>query len=243
MNPHASLDKCLAFLDCQLEPKSTPAPRAAPLPYRAVTLSRQKGSGGHVVAEKLAEFLQANAPSRARPWTIFDRNLVEKVLEDHHLPKRLAQFMPEDHISEISDAMDELFGLHPSSWTLVEKTAETILRLADLGNVILIGRGSSLVTSSLPHVLHVRLVASLERRAECLQESENISNKAAIELIRREDRGRARYLSKHYDADINDPLLYHLIINTERVGYEQSASIIGNAMLGKARTAGATTKA
>ena len=243
MNPHASLDKCLAFLDCQLEPKSTPAPRPAPLPYRSVTISRQKGAGGHEVAEKLAAFLQVKAPNEACPWTIFDRNLVEKVLEDHHLPKRLVQFMPEDHISDISDVMDELFGLHPSSWTLTEKTAETILHLAELGNVILIGRGASFVTASLPHVFHVRLVASVERRAERLQESDHISNKAAIELIRREDRGRARYLSKHYDADINDPLLYHLIINTERVGCEQAAELIGNAMLGKARIAGATTKA
>jgi cytidylate kinase len=238
MNPHASLDKCLAFLDCQLDPKSAPAPQPQPPRYRAVTISRQSGSGGHVVAEKLAEFLQANAPNESCAWTIFDQNLVEKVLEDHHLPKRLAQFMPEDHVSDISDAMDELFGLHPASWTLVEQTAETILRLAKLGNVILIGRGASVVTATLDHVFHVRLVASVEKRAEYLQDLQNISKKAALQMIRREDRGRARYLSKHYDADIADPLLYHLIINTERVGYEQAARVIGNAMLGRTGTDG-----
>jgi cytidylate kinase len=231
MNPHASLDKCLAFLDCQLDPKTAPAPRSTPLRYRTVTISRQSGSGGHVVAEKLAEFLQTNAPSESCAWTTFDRNLVEKVLEDHHLPKRLAKFMPEDHVSDISDAMDELFGLHPSSWTLVEQTAETILRLAELGNVILIGRAASVVTAKLDHVFHVRLVSSMDKRAEYLQDLEKISTKAAIQMLRREDRGRARYVSKHYGADINDPLLYHLVINTERVGYEQAAIIIGNAML------------
>jgi cytidylate kinase len=158
---------------------------------------------------------------------------VEKVLEDHHLPKRLAQFMPEDHVSDISDAMDELFGLHPSSWTLVEQTAETILRLAELGNVILIGRGANVVTAKLDYVFHVRLVASVDKRAEYLQDLQKISRKTALEMIRREDRGRARYLSKHYGADINDPLSYHLVINTERVGYEHAARISGNAMLGR----------
>ena len=40
--------------------------------------------------------LQGQVPAGAPPWTIFDRNLVERVLEDHDLPARLAKFMPED---------------------------------------------------------------------------------------------------------------------------------------------------
>jgi hypothetical protein len=38
----------------------------------------------------------------------------EKVLEYHHLPSRLARFMNEDRISEISDTMDDP-SLHPPS--------------------------------------------------------------------------------------------------------------------------------
>jgi hypothetical protein len=104
------------------------------------------------VAQKVLEVLQGNAPTDECQWTVFDRNLVEKVLEDHNLPKRLARFMPEDRILEISDTMDELFGLHPSSWTLVHKTADTILRLAELGHVIIIGRAANVITSRLDYV-------------------------------------------------------------------------------------------
>jgi len=35
-----------------------------------------------------------------------------------------------------------------------------------------------------------------------------------LEFIQREDRGRKRYLRKHYQKDIDDPLPYHLVINT-----------------------------
>ena len=80
---------------------------------------------------------------------------MEKVLEDHSLPNRLARFMPEDRISEISDTMDELFGLHPPSWTLVRQTADTILHLAELGNVIVIGRGAAVITRKLDYVFNV----------------------------------------------------------------------------------------
>jgi cytidylate kinase len=196
-----------------------------------VTISRQTGSGAHVVAEKLAACLQTHTPSDARPWTVFDRNLVEKVLEDHNLPHRLARFMPEDRVSEIADMMDELFGLHPPSWTLVRQTTETILHLAELGNVILIGRGATVLTNKLEYVYHVRLVGSLEKRVAHMQELNGLNKQAALELIRREDRGRRRYLKTHFKADLDDLLLYHLVINTDLVPYEAAAQIIADAML------------
>jgi hypothetical protein len=43
--------------------------------------------------------------------------------------------MPEDRVSDLTDLIDEMFGLHPPFWTLVNQTAETILRLAEQGNV------------------------------------------------------------------------------------------------------------
>jgi cytidylate kinase len=46
-----------------------------------------------------------------------------------------------------------------------------------------------------------------------------------------EDRGRERYLKKYFNADINDPLLYHMIINTGLVNYDDAAKLIGDAVL------------
>ena len=202
MKENVTLDKCLTFINCQLQPPDKPMPlQKDGVRRRAVTISRLVGSGGHAVAVKLAEYLEARAPGEKCPWTVFDRNIVEKVLEDHNLPKRLAHFMPEDRVSEASDIMDELFGLHPPSWTLVRQSAETILRLVELGNVIVIGRGSTVITRHLDYVFHVRLIGSVEKRAEYLQKSNNISRRAALAMIQNEDRGRARFLKKYFDAE------------------------------------------
>jgi cytidylate kinase len=232
MNAEPKLEKCLTFIHCQLRPGGAKA--AAPATakqWRAVTISRQTGSGGHTVAEKLAECLQqARGMEDARPWAVFDRNLVEKVLADHHLPARMATFMPEDRVSEIGDVLEDLCGLHPPSWTLVEKTAETIRSLAELGNVILIGRGANLVTSTLDYVFHVRLIGSLEKRAEYLQQTRPGGMKAALEFIRQEDRGRRRYVAKYFGRDVDDPLLYHLVINTDLVSHQEAARLIAAAM-------------
>jgi hypothetical protein len=234
MNVQHGLERALTFINCQLQPAgSAPTPNTGPVPRRAVTISRQTGSGAYIVAEKLAAYLQARTPKDACPWTVFDRNLVEKVLEDHHLPDRLARFMPEDRITEVTDTLDELFGLHPPSWTLVRQTTDTILRLVELGNVIIIGRGATLITSKLDYVFHVRLVGSLERRVARVQEWLRLSKKAALDLILREDRGRKRYLKKYFRTDLDDPLLYHLTINTDLIPCEQAAHMIGDAVVGR----------
>ena len=232
MNLVYGLERCRTFIDTQIQPagKGLASAKDGEL-RRAITISRQTGSGAHVVAEKLAACLQAHARKDERPWTVFDRNLVEKVLEDHNLPQRLARFMPEDRVSEIADTMDELFGLHPPSWTLVRQTTDTILHLVELGNVILIGRGATVITSKLDYVFHVRLVGSLEKRVAHIQELHRLTKPAALELIRREDRGRKRYLKTHFKTDLEDPLLYHLIINTDLVPYGDAAQIIAEAIL------------
>ncbi len=122
-------------------------------------------------------------------------------------------------------------GLHPPAWILVRQTAETILRLARLGNVILIGRASNIITAKLEHVFHVRLVAPLEKRILQIQKSDQLDRNGAIELIRREDRGRKRYLKRYYKKDVGDPLLYDLTINTGLVGFDEAARIIADAVI------------
>ncbi len=235
MSTQPGLDRALTFISCHLQPTGKgQISYEADAPRRAVTISRQAGSGAHAVAEKLALLLQAHAAKEAPPWTIFDRNLVGKVLQEHNLPEGIAKFMPEDRTTEIADTMEELFGLHPPSWLLVRKVTETILHLAELGNVILIGRGAAVVTANLTHVFNVRLVSALEKRVQRIQELEHLSRKAALKFIEREDRGRERYLKKYFEADVDDPLLYDLTINTDRVSHDQAARLIADAVLNRA---------
>jgi hypothetical protein len=230
MNTPIGLERCLTFINCQLQPGASQPHGHGASERRAITISRQAGSGAHAVGEALSRILTARNPSARCPWTLFDRNLVEKVLEDHHLPSQLARFMPEDRTPQIADVLDDLFGLHPPSELLVRRTADTILRLAEMGSVILIGRAATVVTARLDYVFHVRLVGSLEKRAAHMMELNPQSKAEAIKFIQQEDLGRARYLKKYFAKDIDDPLLYHMVINTDMVSYEEAAELIAQAM-------------
>src|SRR5262249_10141836 len=137
--------------------------------------------------------------------------------------------------SEFADVIEELLNTHPPSSTFVQQTSETIFHLAEQGNVILVGRGANLVTRNLPHVFHVRLVASLDNRLKHFQESHGLTAEMTLKQVRHEDRGRKRYVKKYFAQDIENPLLYHLILNTDLMPYEKTSQVIGETALASFR--------
>jgi cytidylate kinase len=210
------------------EQKEGSATRRWPGPGPAITISDQTGAGTHEITKRLAAHLQAEEPKESPPWTVFDRQLVEKVLEEHHLPETLAKRIPEDRRSYLNDLLDELMGVRPPSWVLVPKFIQSILHLAETGHVILVGRGASFITGRMPNVFHVRLIASLPRRIERVQKQENLSPKEAAGFIARSDRGRGRYLKAYFHTRVDDDLQYHMVLNTDLVPLPQAAELIAD---------------
>jgi cytidylate kinase len=221
-------EKCKAYIERHFHFKGKE--NSEDLSKPAITISRAEGAGGLTVASELADYLQAHVPSH-EVWTVFSQHLVSKVLEEHHHRKGVGDFMKEDRKAMLIDAVEELLGLHPSTWTLIEQTNATILRLAQMGNVILVGRGSSIVTSKLRNVFHVRLIGSLEKRIEQAQKVFGYDRKTAADYIKKKDHARRRYIKHNFDKDIEDPLLYHVTINTDLVGHAEAARLVGNEVI------------
>ena len=97
----------------------------------AITISRQTGAGAVTIGHLAAKILDDRSSGDLNvPWAVFEQNLAEKVLQEHNLPTSLERFMHEDATFPLNDAIDELLGLHPSAWTLMERTTQTIRRLA-----------------------------------------------------------------------------------------------------------------
>jgi hypothetical protein len=231
MKTNIGLERSASFISANLG-DSTPHSYLGSLPPPAwfITLSRQGGCNAHGIAERTAALVQAHETAATPAWTLFDRNLVEEVLKDHHLPVQLREHMPEDRRSELDDIMGELFDLHPSPWTLVHKTSDTILRLAERGRCIFIGRAANFVTSKLTRGLHVRLIGAFESRVERMQKYDKMTPQQARKLVREQDKSRARYVKKYFEADIEAPEHYHLVINVDCFNTEQAAQLIADAL-------------
>ncbi len=203
--------------------KSNPGP--------VITISRQTGVGATAICEKLTEYFNRHAIDEYDDWTFFDRDLIEKVMEDHHLPEHFKKLLSEEKPAKIDSWFGEMLGITPSKLSLLHKTSHTILHLAEFGNVILVGRGSTILTANMERSFHVRLVAPLNYRIENSMRLYSVNHKKATEFIKEEDEARKNYIWKYFHKDVEDPLLYHAIINTNLLKFEEIAEMIGHCVM------------
>jgi cytidylate kinase len=226
MEHNTSLDIFRKYFERQLEQARKTLEKSDHHHYPFITISRLTGAGGVSFPEKLVHHLNEKDSKTEHGWMFFDKNILEMVLEEHNLPKEISRFMPEGKISELQDVIEQLFGLHPSEHKLIKKVSDTILHLSHLGNVVLVGRGSNIITGYNKSGMHLRLVESMETRVEHIQDYFKMSKIEAIKLIQNEDKDRATYIKKYFSKDINNPNLYSLVINFDFIKVDEALDMI-----------------
>lgn len=224
-------EKCKRYIE--QHSKESEEQRKHRMIFPCIAVSREPGAGANTVCEKALDILQSRTKEPDENWAYFNRKLLEKVLEDSNLPRVISEYLSEDKYSHFNDAVSELLGIRPSEWTILQRTTETVLQLARMGKVIIVGRGSVLITSKLSNAFHLRIVAPLENRIEHTIKKRSINRIEAVKMLEKESEARKKYVRSHFHRDIDDPSLYNLIVNTGKFTYDESAEIIASAVIMK----------
>lgn len=204
---------------------------------RAITISREYGSGGGEVAARLA---------RALNWRLVDHEAVVQVA--HELGMSITDAEAQDeHVDSLGIRL--LNGLSmmqpPMSSTPVnfplpdvqiyhEALRRVILQALGGGQVVIVGRGSQMLLKERRDILHVRVVAPLEQRIVYVMQRERLDRESAQNRVHYKDSGRERYLHMQYHQRPSDPLLYDLVINTAVLGLDDAVELIRQALKQKA---------
>ena len=202
-------------------------------PGPTITISRETGIGAAAICEKLIEYLHKYALPEHNDWAYFDKELIQKVMEDHHLPAHFRKLLEEEKPPKIDAWFSEMLGITPSKISLLHKKRQTILKLAEFGNVIIVGQGGNIITELLPTALHIRLVAPFNFRIETAMKLYNVDHKQATEFIQKEDEARKTFILKYFHKNIEDPHIYHAVINTNLLKFEEIAEMIGHYIIRK----------
>jgi len=200
-------------------------------PGPTITISRETGIGANVICEKLIEYLKNYSDADSQEWIYLDKGLINKVLEDHNMPSHFRKFLEEERPPKIDSWFSEILGISPSKILLLNKTTKTIRQLAEYGNVIIVGRGANIILTNHNKSFHVRLIAPLNFRIKSAMRLYNLDFKTASEFIKNEDEARKSYISKFFHKNIDDPLLYHAVININLLGHDEIAEMIGHCVL------------
>ena len=194
-----------------------------------VTISRQSGVGAAEVASHLVKILNERDQADT-PWIEYDRQLVERVAADHNLSADLVAQLDERDRSWFEHLTAGFTG-SATGTDIAMKTAKTIRALARVGRAVIIGRGGQSILANMGHVLHVRLFAPMDWRAEQYARIHGASHRDAEQALRKVDNERARYVRQHFNSDVSDGTLYDLTINMKRLQADRAAEIIAHTVL------------
>ncbi len=174
-----------------------------------VTLSRKAGTGGTEIAQRAAKQLG---------YSFYDTEDIEK---------KAAEMGFLDDVRAIDEKapppMKRLFSYRPE--VSLERLYVVIYELARQGNAVILGRGGNMLFRSLPYALHVRVIASKEKRVAELARR-GYTRQAALLVAEKSDHERASFIKFAFHRDWENPELYDLVINTDALAVDTAVEMI-----------------
>lgn len=176
-----------------------------------VTISRENGSRGAYFGDLLAQHLG---------FQYMHREIVDVIAETSGYRKRMIESLDEKYRSRLILAMEAtLTGQAVDHSDYVKHLCEVVLSMARLGGVVLVGRGGSFILGP-QNGFHVRFVCPKAKRIENIVKYRGLSKEDAAKQVDRSDKERREMVKKLFDADINDPHNYDMVINTMHIDTE-----------------------
>ncbi len=192
-----------------------------------VTISRQAGAGGNALAVALEEKIQQlrNEPL-FRGWQLCGHELCQMIGQDPTLKTVVDSLRQTEYHSQAEDMLSQLIYGSSSQDLAVKRMFRLMRTFAIHGKVILVGRGSTLLTRDLPLGIHVRLEASMESRVKRMMPEFGPDEKKVRRVIEEKDKAKAELVKTFFNKDIHDPLLYDVQWNTDRVPISEIAKLL-----------------
>ena len=106
-------------------------------------------------------------------------------------------------------------------------TAAEVFELANKGNIVLRGWGTTCLLRPVPHVVCVRITRSFDKRVDWLMENLGTDDREfARDEITRSDEAHALRMHRQFGVTWGDPLLYDLVLSTDRVSVASCVELI-----------------
>ena len=199
-----------------------------------VTISAAYGAGGSVVAARVARLLDVPLLDRAISSAVAEQlqvsveeardGAVHRSLSDRFLGVLAPLAVGVLAASSSAAPRDLTASGDEAAW--FREQAEAVMRAALASGAVILGRAAAAAFQDEPDVLRVRLFGTAEARAAQAARIENVDEPTARRRLPQVDRARAQYVRRLYRADIDDPDLFHLHINSTVVPLEVCAGLI-----------------
>jgi len=200
-------------------------------PFRPiVTISREPGSGGNILGERLAKRLSAE---------LFHQEVIHAMAKSAKVSSQLLETLDEKGLSVLEDYMAYLVDFrHMWPDQYLKHLMKVIGAIGRHGGAILIGRGANFILPP-ERRFSVRVIAPFEVRVANVVRNHRVSEAEAHRRITKTDSQRRAFIRKYFNTSIADPLNYDMLVNTGSVSIDGAVEAI-TALLGMRASGKAT---
>lgn len=182
-----------------------------------ISISREFGSGGHVIGEKIANDLGL---------PLIDRNMLDDIAKEKNVQieylekydEKPRKVMTSRRVGAYSNSLEEI---------VADMQFDYLRNRADSGeSFVVIGRCAETVLADREGLIKVFVLGDNECKIKRVMERYELSNAEAIMKMGRHDRKRKRYHNRHSDFKWGDSRGYDLCINSSRLGIDKTAELL-----------------
>jgi len=125
-----------------------------------------------------------------------------------------------NNLGEKSRFLDEILATFSSRWKSEKDYFRVLCRhvisLAEQGNMIIVGRGSAIITQPLKNCFHFRIFASPGFKVRSIAHRLSIEAEEAERIIVQRQKQRDSFIRDFLDRDAHDLSFYHLVFNNDK---------------------------
>ncbi len=182
-----------------------------------ISVGREFGSGGHLIAEKLSERFGIK---------LYDNNLLLEVAEKHGGCAESIKKYDETPKSRILSRT--VRGYNNSPEDIVSQLQFDFIReLAEKGDsFVIVGRCAETVLKGHPALVSLFVLGDYDKKLERVIQKYSLSEKEAKSLMKTTDKKRKSYHNYNCDLHWGDSRLYEISINSSRLGIDGTVEIL-----------------
>lgn len=186
---------------------------------KVITISRQYGSGGREIGERLAEALGVE---------FFDNKLLEVAAKNSGIHQSHFEENDEKRSNSLLYLLSTTYGQSgvPFDDSLFFAKLEAIRKIASEESCVIMGRCSDYALKDFSNVLNVFISAPFEARVKRAEEVYGITAKHSADYVKRIDKQRTSYYNYYTDKRWGQPQNYHLCIDSTALGIEGTTAAI-----------------
>lgn len=192
--------------------------------HKVITISRQYGSGGRIIAKKLSEELNI---------AFYDNELINLAAEKTGLSTEC--FKDAEQVStgnllfsltSLTPMMDN-YGL-PLNEKIFLVQSQVIKEVAEKSSCVIVGRCADYVLSDFPNCINIFIYAEIEDRVKRAVEEYGLESKHAEAAVLKTDKKRAGYYNYFAGKKWGKTQNYDLCINSSKMDIDDVVTVLKN---------------